>query len=59
MRQSKKSERNLRKGKMTIPNKFFDCVEAKHMAQEALEREFERRRGEFASLADFLNAKTL
>lgn len=43
---------------MTTKIKTFDCVESKRKAQEALEKEFESRRQEFASLADFLNAKT-
>ena len=43
---------------MTTKTKTFDCVESKRKAQEALEKEFESRRREFASFADFLNAKT-
>jgi hypothetical protein len=39
--------------------KDFNCVEAKRQAQEALEKEFEARRGEFASFSDFLNAKVM
>ncbi len=38
-------------------SKTFDCVESKRKAQEALEKEFESRRREFASFSDFLNAK--
>ena len=37
--------------------KTFDCVEMKHQAQEALQREYDSRREEFATLPDFLNAK--
>jgi len=37
--------------------KTFDCVESKRKAQDALEKEFKSRRREFASFADFLNAK--
>ncbi|MBU4270621.1 MAG: hypothetical protein KKE86_00820 [Planctomycetes bacterium] len=42
---------------MTTKIKTFDCVESKRKAQEALEKEFESRRREFASFSDFLNAK--
>ena len=42
---------------MTTKSKTFDCVESKRKAQEALEKEFESRRREFASFSDFLNAK--
>jgi len=41
----------------TAGNKTFDCVGMKHEAQKALLAEFESRRGEFASLDDFLRAK--
>ena len=37
--------------------KAFDCVEMKRRAQEELSAEYERRRGEFASYAEFLAAK--
>ena len=37
--------------------KTFDCVESKRKAQEGLEKEFESRRRDFASLSAFLNAK--
>ena len=37
--------------------KAFDCVEAKRKVQEALEKEFESRRLEFALFSEFLNAK--
>ena len=36
--------------------KKFDCVESKARAQRELMREYEERRGEFASYADFVNA---
>ncbi len=39
--------------------KTFDCVESKRKAQEALEKEYESRRKEFASFSEFLNAKTM
>ena len=42
---------------MTTKTKTFDCVESKRQSQEALQKEFEFRRREFASFADFLNAK--
>lgn len=42
---------------MKNKTKTFDCVELKRKSQESLEKEFESRRGEFASFADFLNAK--
>ena len=37
--------------------KTFDCVDMKRKAQESLLAEFEARRGEFATLADFLQGK--
>jgi hypothetical protein len=37
--------------------KTFDCVDMKHKAQEALVKEFQSRRDEFATLSGFLNAK--
>ena len=43
---------------MTMNAKTFECIESKRKAQEALEKEFESRRREFASFSDFLNAKT-
>ena len=42
---------------MTTKTKIFDCVDAKRKAQEELEREFDSRRGEFASFSEFVNAK--
>jgi len=42
---------------MTTKTKTFDCLDAKRKAQEALEKEFESRRGEFASFSEFLNTK--
>jgi len=42
---------------MKTKTKAFDCVEMKHKAQEELLAEFERRREEFATLTEFLNAK--
>lgn len=42
---------------MTTKTKTFDCVDLKRKSQESLEREYESRRAEFASFADFLNAK--
>lgn len=39
--------------------KTFDCVESKHKAQEALEKEYESRRREFSSFSEFLNAKAV
>ncbi len=35
-------------------NKSFDCVEMKHRAQRRLLEEYERRKGEFSSYADFI-----
>jgi len=40
-----------------MKTKTFDCVEMKHKAQQKLLAEFERRREEFATLTEFLNAK--
>ncbi len=40
-----------------METKTFDCVEMKHNAQEALLAEFNRRRDEFATLPEFLDAK--
>ena len=37
--------------------KTFDCVEMKRQAQARLWAEFERRRDEFASYVDFINAR--
>ena len=37
--------------------KTFDCVAFKRQAQQALWREFEERRREFPSFADFVRAK--
>ena len=43
------------KGKMKT--KSFDSVEMKRLAQEQLRAEYESCKNEFASYADFLNAK--
>ena len=40
-----------------MKTKTFDCVEMKHKAQRKFLAEFERRREEFATLTEFLNAK--
>ena len=37
--------------------KTFDCVEMKREAQRRLRAEYERRRSEFGSYVEFLNAK--
>jgi hypothetical protein len=42
---------------MTTTTKTFDCVEMKRRVQEELRAEYESRKGEFASYADFLRAK--
>ena len=42
---------------MTTKTKTFDCVEMKRRIQEELRREYEARKMEFASYADFLQAK--
>ena len=42
---------------MTTTRKAFDCVEFKAEAQRRLMAEFKARRGEFATYADFVNAK--
>jgi hypothetical protein len=42
---------------MTTKTKSFDCVEMKRLAQEQLRAEYESRKNDFASYADFLNAK--
>ncbi len=39
-------------------SKDFDCVEMKHRAQRKLRAEYESRREEFKSYADFLVAKS-
>ena len=41
----------------TEPVKGFDCVAFKRKAQQALWREFEERRREFPSFAEFVRAK--
>jgi hypothetical protein len=41
---------------MKTKKKPFDCVEMKNRAQRELMKEYEARRGEFASYVDFLNA---
>ncbi|HUW57274.1 MAG TPA: hypothetical protein VMZ92_11625 [Planctomycetota bacterium] len=42
---------------METRKKPFDCVEFKRQAQRRLMEEFEARRDEFATYADFINAK--
>ena len=37
--------------------KTLDCAEIKRQAQQSLHAEYERRKGEFGSLLEFLNAK--
>ncbi len=41
---------------MTNRTKTFDCVEMKDRIQRELRQEYEARKTEFASYADFLNA---
>jgi len=38
-------------------NKGFDCVQMKRSAQDALRKEYESRKSEFGSYAEFLEAK--
>ena len=38
--------------------KTFDCVEMKRRAQEELMAEYEQRKHEFSSIADFINTKS-
>jgi hypothetical protein len=42
---------------MVTKTKKFDCVKMKHDAQRKLDEEYEARRAEFRSKAEFLNAK--
>jgi hypothetical protein len=42
---------------MTTKTKTFDCIEMKRRVQEDLRSEYEKRKKEFASYEDFLNAK--
>jgi hypothetical protein len=42
---------------MADRKKAFDCVEMKRRAQEKLAAEYERRKGEFGSYAEFLKAR--
>jgi len=44
---------------MAGKTKTFDCVEFKRQAQGRLRAEYEGRKAEFASYADFLEAKVL
>ena len=44
---------------MAIKSKTFDCVESKRLAQRHLREEYETRKSEFDSYADFLNAIVL
>lgn len=39
---------------MTTKTKTFDCVAMKQQAQRELMKEYEARRGEFSSYAEFL-----
>ena len=41
-----------------VKKKEFDCVEMKNEIQKTLMKEYEGRKGEFESFADFLNAKS-
>lgn len=41
---------------MTDRKKTFDCVQMKNHIQKELMREYEARKAEFTSYADFLNA---
>lgn len=41
---------------MKTKEKTFDCVEMKDRIQRELAKEFEARRGEFRSYAEFINA---
>jgi hypothetical protein len=47
----------LRVWTMTAKTKEFDCVEMKDRIQAELQAEFTTRKNEFASYADFLEAK--
>ena len=38
-----------------MKNNGFDCVEMQHNAQERLRKEYEARKDEFSSYAEFLN----
>ncbi len=42
---------------MTTKTKTFDCVEMKQCIQEELQAEYESRKKDFASYADFLQSK--
>ena len=42
---------------MPAKTKTFDCVEMKDRIQARLLAEYERRKGEFASFAEFLRAR--
>lgn len=41
---------------MTKTNKPFDCVEMKHAAQHQLRDAYEKRKDEFSSYIEFINA---
>ncbi|MGB2824838.1 MAG: hypothetical protein WBF17_27950 [Phycisphaerae bacterium] len=41
---------------MATRTKTFDCVEMKRRAQEKVRAEWERRKGEFSSYGEFLEA---
>ena len=40
-----------------MTNKDFDCVDMKNDAQRKIQEEYEQRKSEFKSFADFLHAK--
>jgi len=42
---------------MATKTKTFDCVELKRKAQQQLRAEYERRKAEFETYFDFLDAK--
>ena len=42
---------------MTTKTKVFDCVRMKRDAQQQLQAEYDQRRDEYSSYADFLNRK--
>ena len=38
-----------------MKHKTFDCVEMKHRVQREVQKEYERRKAEFSSYAEFIN----
>jgi len=44
---------------MAVKTKTFDCVDMKNRVQKKLEKEYERRKGEFTSYADFIEKKAV